>query len=240
MAPFSSWTELPHGKLTALEDNLLTVVGELTTPGGESARRMTVVRLKDGRLVLYSAVALDEPEIAELVRFGTPAFLVVPSHFHRKAAKFWKERFAALRVIAPDGARAKTEKVVDVDASHVDFQDASVRYVTVPGVEGYEAALIVETPRGTTLVVSDLVGHANAPASFGGWLSRKLKFRDGQPSVMGIVRVGKVRDRGAVRAQLNAWTRLRNLHRIVVSNGDIIDRDPVKVLRELAQSLAAS
>ena len=143
MAPFSTWTELPHGKLTALEDNLLTVVGELTTPGGEIARRMTVVRLRDGRLVLYSAVPLGDQEMAALARFGAPAFLVVPSAIHRKAAKVWKERFPALKVIAPDSARAKTEKVVPVDATQVDFQDASVRYVTVPGADGYEAALTV-------------------------------------------------------------------------------------------------
>ena len=240
MAPFSTWTELPHGKLTALEDNLLTVVGELTTPGGEIARRMTVVRLKDGRLVVYSAVLLDEKEMNALARFGAPAFLVVPSSIHRKAAKIWKERFPSLKVIAPDSARAKTEKIVPVDATHVDFQDASVRYVTVPGADGYEAALIVETPRGTTLVVNDLVGQAHEAPSFTGWLTRKLKLSGSDPRVTGVVRVGRIRDKGAVRAQLNAWARLRNLTRIVVSNGDIVDRDPTKVLRELAQSLAAS
>ena len=48
--PFKEWTVLPHGKLARLDDNLLSVTGELQMPIGEFPRRMTVVRLRDGRL----------------------------------------------------------------------------------------------------------------------------------------------------------------------------------------------
>jgi hypothetical protein len=240
MAPFTTWTVLPHGNLSALDENLLTVVGDLPMPVGEFPRRMTVVRLKDGRLVIYSAVALDEPEMAALERFGTPAFLIVPSAIHRLDAKIWKDRYPALKVIAPDGARAKTEKIVPVDATHVDFQDPSVRYVTVPGTAGHEAALIVETPKGTTLVVNDLIWNVHDLPGLGGWLFRKLKFTGDKPRIASVVRLGTIKDKGAVRAQLNAWARLRGLNRIVVAHGDIVDREPAKVLRELAQGLSAS
>ena len=44
--PFKEWTVLPHGKLTRLDDNLLTVTGLLRMPPmGDVERRMTVVRL---------------------------------------------------------------------------------------------------------------------------------------------------------------------------------------------------
>ena len=42
----ATWTVLPHGKLSQIEDNLLTVVGELPMPVGDFPRRMTVARLK--------------------------------------------------------------------------------------------------------------------------------------------------------------------------------------------------
>ena len=56
--PQTEWKVLPHGKLTAIEDDILTVVGDIPMPVGNMKRRMTVVRLRDGRLIIFSAVAL--------------------------------------------------------------------------------------------------------------------------------------------------------------------------------------
>ena len=78
-SPFKTWTALPHGKLFKINDRILTVVGEIHMPIGEFPRRMTVVRLSDCRLVIYSAIALDEDEMATLEAFGEPAFMIVPS-----------------------------------------------------------------------------------------------------------------------------------------------------------------
>ena len=237
--PFMTWTVLPHGRLSMLDENLLTVVGDLPMPLGDFPRRMTIAKLRDGRLVVFSAVALDEPEMAALERFGTPAFLVIPSAIHRMDAKIWKDRYPDMIVVAPDGAREKAERIVPVDATHVDFADPTVRYVTVPGTAGHEAALIVTTPRGTTLVVNDLIWNVHDRAGVSGWLFRKLHLTGPKPQIASVVRLGTIKDKGAVRAQLNAWARLRGLNRIVVSHGDIVERDPSGVLRGLAQGLAA-
>jgi len=91
--PFQAWKVLPHGKLTVIDENLVTVVGNLPMPLGEFPRRMTVARLRDGRLVIYSAIALDEAEMAALERFGVPTFLIVPGDRHRMDAKIWKQRY---------------------------------------------------------------------------------------------------------------------------------------------------
>lgn len=56
--PFQQWAVLPHGKLTQIDDNILTVVGEIDMPLMDPPRRMTVVRLVDSRLVVFSAIAL--------------------------------------------------------------------------------------------------------------------------------------------------------------------------------------
>jgi hypothetical protein len=86
--PFTDWTVLPHGRLQRLDDDLLSVTGTLDMPPmGDVERRMTVVRLHDGRLVVYSAIALDEAEMRALEHFGKPSFLIVPSAIHRLDAK---------------------------------------------------------------------------------------------------------------------------------------------------------
>ena len=236
--PFKKWTVLPHGKLAVLDDKLLTVAGDLPMPFGKFPRRMTVVRLEDGRLVVYSAMALDEPEMQALEKFGTPSSLIIPSELHRMDAKIWKERYPALRVIAPKGARERAEQIVAVDATDPDFHDRTVQYVTIPGTDEREAALLVETATGTTLVVSDVIWNVHHLPGLSGWIFRVLRLTGPKPRIANVVRM-KIKDKRAFRDQLEAWARLKNLNRIVVSHGDIVERDPPGVLRELAHTLAA-
>lgn len=69
-APYQHWQVLPHGTLTPLNDTILTVVGQIKMLAGELPRRMTVVRLLSGGLVIFSAIALDEDEMQTLENFG--------------------------------------------------------------------------------------------------------------------------------------------------------------------------
>src|SRR5438552_4910576 len=109
--PLQKWKVLPHGKLKQIDDNILTVTGDIHMPLMDLPRRMTVVRLSDSRLVVFSAIALDEDEMAELEAYGHPAYLIVPSDKHRLDAKIWKDRYPEIRVVAPEGARAKVEQI---------------------------------------------------------------------------------------------------------------------------------
>jgi hypothetical protein len=80
---FETWTVLPHGPIEKLSENLWRVEG--TMNDGKIKRVMTIARMKDGRLVVHNAIAL-EPELqAEIEAFGTPAAIVVPNGFHRQA-----------------------------------------------------------------------------------------------------------------------------------------------------------
>ena len=237
--PFTEWTVLPHGKLARLDDNLLSVTGDLRMPFGEVQRRMTVVRLRDGRLVIYSAIALDEAEMRALEKFGEPAFLIVPNDIHRMDAKIWKDRYRDLIVVAPAGVRKKVEEVVPVDETMIDFGDPQVRFVTVPGTDEHEAALVVETWSGTTLVVNDLIWNLDEKPGFGGWLFHVLGFTGHEPRIPTVVELRAIKDKPALRAQLERWARLQSLNRIIVSHGEIVTREPAALLDRLAETLAA-
>ena len=237
--PFSEWTVLPHGKLSRLDDNLLSVTGDLHMPVGDVQRRMTVVRLQNGKLVVYSAIALDEAEMRALEDFGEPAYLVVPNDIHRMDAKIWKDRYKELVVIAPAGVRKKVAEIVPVDRTTVDFADSRTKLVTVPGTEEHEAALLVTTWSGTTLVVNDLIWNLNDRPGFGGWLFKVMGFTGSEPRIPTVVELCEIKDKNALRRQLEAWARIPNLNRIIVSHGDVVTRDPSSVLINLAQTLAA-
>jgi hypothetical protein len=234
------WTVLPHGALNRLEKDLLTVVGDLPMPLGTFPRRMTVVRLPDSRLIIYSAIALDEPEMRALEGWGRPSYLIVPSDIHRKDAKIWKDRYPGLFVVTPAGARDKVAEVVSVDATSVDFDDPNVHFVTVPGTEQHEAALVVKTETGSTLIVNDLIWNVDDRPGFGGWLFRLAGFTGSEPKIPTFVAMKAIKDKPALKAQLEQWAGLEGLNRIIVSHGAIVTKTPPQVLRGLAESLAAS
>lgn len=228
-----TWTVKQHGTLERVSPSVVTVTGDIQMPLTVLERRMTLVRLSGDRLVVYSAMALDEPSMRQLEDLGRPSFLIVPNHLHRTDAFVWKDRYPELVVVAPTGARREVEEVVRVDTSAPDFGDDSVRFLEVPGTGGRESALEVHEPGGVTLVLNDIVG--NLPKS-AGLVLRALGFAAERPRVPRMVKRVLVKDAPALRSQLQAWADLP-VERILVSHGRPIAADAQQVLRALAIEL---
>jgi len=225
---------MPHGPLERVADNLYTVVGQLPMPLGTTPRRMTVVCLTGGRLAIYSAIALDDAQMARLEGLGTPAFLIVPSAIHRIDARPWKDRYPDLVVVAPEGARDAVEEVVEIDATACDLGDPRVRLDTVPGTAGRELAMLVDTDHGKTLIVNDLIFNLPKMGGVAGLGLKLLGFGPGHPHMPRLVKRKLVADDGAVRAQLRAWADL-DLERILPAHGAAIEH-PRDTLLALANA----
>ncbi len=236
-APYDTWKVLPHGVLTAVDDRVWTVTGTIRMPVGDFERRMTVVRLRDGGLVVYSAIALDEPQMAQLERLGRMAWLVVPGDDHRLDAKTWLHRYPTMHVAAPAGAREKALEVVPVASTAPDFDDPDVQWVSVPGTRAHEAALVVHGAKGTTLVVNDLIANLRHEHGFSGWLLRLMGFAGDEPHIPAVRRLAMVKDSTALAEQLLAWSQIADLRCVLVSHGEPIMDNPRGELRRLADSL---
>ena len=236
-APLDTWKVLPHGTLTAIDDNLWTVTGTIHMPVGDFERRMTVARLRDGGLVVYSAIALDEAQMAQLDGIGRMAWLVIPGDDHRLDAKIWLHRYPTMHVAAPAGAREKALEVVPVESTAPDFGDTNVQWITVPGTRAHEAALTVRGALGTTLIVNDLIANIRHEHGFSGWLLRLMGFAGDEPNIPGVRRLAMVKDSTALAEQLLAWSEIGDLRCILVSHGEPIVDDPRGELRRLARSL---
>jgi len=161
----------------------------------------------------------------------------VPSDLHRLDARIYKDRYPAMKVVAPEGARKKVEEVVPVDTIDPDFADATVRFVTVPGVAGHEAALVVHRAGGTTLVLNDLVGNIHNARGPGGLILKAAGFAGDRPQIPRVVSLKIIEDKLPLRRQLEAWADIATLTRIIVSHGDPIVTNPRETLQQLAQSL---
>jgi hypothetical protein len=232
-APFKEWTVLPHGKLKRVNERIVVVVGELKMPLLELPRRMTAVRTKSGGLAIFSAIALREPDMAELEAFGRPAFLIVPSLRHRLDAPAYVKRYPNLTVVTPRTGAEKIAEVVRVDTHTPNFDDATIRYVEIAG----DSALEVDGDDGLTIIVNDLIGDIHDQRGVGGWLLKVMKFAGDNPHVPAPVKLLLGKHKREVAQLFRRWSEREDLRRIIVSHGDTIETDPRGALRTLAASL---
>jgi len=233
------WEVQPHEALVKADDGILTVAGEIRMPLGNFPRRMTVVRLRSGHTAIYSAIALNEAEMARIEAMGRPAFLIVPGDHHRLDARIWKDRYPDVQVIAPPAAKEAVEEAVPVDATSDILDDPEVKLVIVPGLEGHEAALEVRRAAGLTLVTNDIIANVAHPHGVGAHIMARLfGFGLSEPQVPRPVKRGMiVADKLALAAQFDAWAADPQLRRIIVSHGDVIEANAANVLRTLAEAL---
>jgi hypothetical protein len=232
------WQVMPHDPLTGIDDGILSVAGEIHMPLGIFPRRMTVVRLSGGRTAIYSAIALDEPEMARIELLGRPSFLIVPSDGHRMDAKIWKDRYPDILVLTPPGARTAVAEVLAVDATDDVLGDPDVDFLTVPGTGGHESALAVRRAGGTTIICNDVIGNVAHPKGIGAQImGRLMGFGVTHPQVPRVIRHKIIDDETALADQFEDWAADPALRRIIVSHGDIIDQEPAAVLLALAKDL---
>lgn len=237
-AILEKWEVMPHEPLVEIDDGVLTVAGEIRMPLGNFPRRMTVVRLSHNRTAIFSAIALDESEMARIEAMGRPAFLIVPGDGHRLDSRIWKERYPDIEVIAPPGAREAVEEAVPVDATWDVLDDPETRLVIVPGAGGHEAALEVRRTSGLTIVANDLIANVAHPHGIGAQIMARLfGFGVSEPQIPHPVRRAIVEDKLALAAQFAAWAAEPTLRRIIVSHGDVIEANAREVLTTLAEAL---
>ncbi len=237
-AILEKWEIMPHEDLVQVDDGILTVAGEIRMPLGNFPRRMTVVRLSGNRTVIYSAIALDEPEMRRIEAMGAPAFLIVPGDHHRLDARIWKQRYPRIRVIAPPGAIEAVEEAVHVDSSSDILDDPDTRLVIMPGAGGHEAALEIRRASGLTIVANDLIANVAHPHGIGAQImARLMGFGVSEPQVPHLIRRLIVDDKVALAHQFADWAAEPELRRIIVSHGDVIEGNAAKVLRTLADAL---
>lgn len=214
------WSVLPHEPLKELAENLWWVRGDL--PGMTLKRVMVVARMTDGRLVVHSGMALEESAMKELEARGTPAFLVVPSRYHRLDAPAYKRRYPTIRVVAPSGSRKHVEGAVPVDLSYEEFPgDAAVRLEPLDGVGGAEGAMIVTSQDGVSVVLNDVVMNMDKKRDLMGYLFTTAMGSAPGPRVSRLARLALVKDKAALRMHLERLAATPRLVRLVVSHEKI-------------------
>jgi hypothetical protein len=233
----TEWKVLPHDPIEKLTENVWRVEGAL--PHFSMRRVMTVARMNDGRLVIHSAIALDEASMRAIEAWGTPAFLLVPHSRHRLDAPRFKARYPAIQVLATRGVVEKAREVVKVDGTYEDFpEDDAVRLEMLRGVKDSEGAMIVRSADGVTVVLNEVVFDMRPrPDLLGRVMQRALRLGPG-PRVTPVVKIELVRSAAALRVDLERLAATPGLKRLIVSHEKLsTGPDAAAALRKAASYL---
>jgi hypothetical protein len=231
----NDWRVLPHGPLQQVADNLWRVEGSLGAM--PLTRVMVIARLRDGRLVVHGAMAMEEAAMKQLEALGEPAVMLVPSRYHRMDAPRYARRYPSMRVYCPRGSRGQVAAVVRVDGTYEDFAgDATVRLDHVDGIGDKEGVVRVASDDGTTLVFNDILFNMPHGTGLGG-LAIRFIGSSGGPRVTGTGRFFLVKDARALARRFVALAATPDLVRVMVAHHETIDREPAEALRRVALTL---
>lgn len=232
----------PHGPIVELAPELRVVEGEI--PPLPFTRRMSIIRLADGRLVFSDAVLLADDAMRAIEAWGTPAFVVVPGNQHTVDVPAFKERWPH---IVPVAARADAATIdaklarrglgPTADLSALPTGDV-LTYETLDGGRAGETAYFVRhAVGGTTMIVNDILFNLTRPVpGFHGFMLRLMGSWGG----LKVTPVGRwygVADRRRMADHFERIAARGDIVRIVMAHGEIYDDDPAAGLMRAAARL---
>jgi hypothetical protein len=232
----TGWKVFPHSPLQKIDEGLWRVEG---TMGKSPLKRvMTIAKRADGTLVIHNGIALEENAMKEIEALGPIGYVVVPNGYHRFDAPAYKRRYPNAKFVGPAGARKRIEQAVPLDLTYPEVPiDVVVELRTLAGVKEQEGVMIVRCPSGTTLVVTDAVFNMPHVTGFPGFVLKSVTKSSGGPRVTNLFRWFVLKDKAALRADLEALAQLPELKRIIVAHHDTIESDPAKVLASVAATV---
>jgi hypothetical protein len=220
------------GALEPLAPEVWVVRRPLPLAVGDVGARMTVIRLRDGTLMLHSPVKLDAELQRALAQLGSVRWVLGPSKVHHL---FLGDYAAAFPGAALCGAPGLAEKRRDLQFQHVLSEAPPAGWpgeVLLQPVEGMplmnEVALLHQPSR--TLVLTDLVFNVEPAARNRARVFHWLVGATGRFGPHRIIRLG-IRDRAAARRSIDrilAW----DFDRVVMSHGEVVPKGGRALLEE--------
>jgi Domain of unknown function (DUF4336) len=193
--------------------------------------RMTVVRLRGGRLLVHSPTKLDHALRAALARLGRVAYVVSPNKLHHQAIGEYAAAYSEAKVFASPGLVERRPDVrfdgVLGDAPEPQWVE-ELDQATTAGNAFFTEVLFLH--RATqTLIAADLIENIDRETSWlGRWFLKAIRGY-GRPVASPEFRMYTV-DVEAARTALQKIQRW-DYDRIIISHGGLIARDAKAVVQ---------
>jgi hypothetical protein len=193
---------------------------------------MTLLRLADGTLLVYSPVELTQERRAAVNKLGRVAHIYAPNLFHHLHVRGWLDAFPNARFHGPKGLETKCPDL-RVHRVHGSEEESglldTIDEIPIAGFRLGESALFYR-PTGV-LLVADLVHNIGRPA--GVWThtyTRLMGFYD-RVALSRMIRWTAFSDRKAARMSIDRLLALP-LNCIVVGHGSTIHEGAREALSE--------
>lgn len=222
------------GQWRQLTDEVALLQYPLHAFGIDFRRNVTLLRLRDGRLVVHSTAPFTAADVQSIQRFGRPAWLVDATLMHDTFAQEARAAFLEIPYLAPDGfARASGVATSSLQPPPSDW-NGEIDVLEIEGLREIKEHAFFHRASGT-LVLADLLFHF--PADARGW-SRFFAQRIMRlPRLLGISAFFRlmIRDREVFARSMKKLLAWEFAH-IVVAHGEPIDREArsvfVRALRD--------
>jgi hypothetical protein len=208
-----------NNALTNLAPDLWIATRHFTNELGMVTSRMTVIRLKDGRILLHSPVPIEQDLLSAVENLGQVAALIAPNLFHHQFLTEWRSAFPEAKAFCAPGLAAKRSDFkfdgVLGDASPPEWR-GQVDELVIKGIPEYGEVVFFHRPS-RTLIVSDLVFNytpAQAASDPGGadGLGPHCRIRSA------------ISDPNALRDSVESILRWP-FARVIVAHGEIVESD---------------
>ncbi|MCP4294370.1 MAG: DUF4336 domain-containing protein [Proteobacteria bacterium] len=230
------WSVFEHTQILKLTENIWTVEGAV--PKMSLRRRMTVIRLETGGLIIHNPIALSSEEMNEIEEWGSITYIIVPNAWHRLDSKIYKHRYPDAEIVCPRGSRRKIEEVLPVDLTYDKFpQPKPVEITHIEGLKKVEGVIEVATENGGVLIFTDLVFNIPHQSGVGGFILR-LMGSSGGPKVTRVMKLLAVKDKNGVRSHLlKLAEKHEKIRYIIPGHGDIVEQECKQVLKDIADAI---
>jgi hypothetical protein len=228
------WTVLPHSALQKIDENLWAV--ENNVPGARFGRRMCIIKRRDGSLLFFNAIPLDEATLKEVQAWGKPTYLVMGHHQHAMDAEAFREKLG-LKAYGPKECEPKLRDRVLLTGRLEDIpNDSSMDILSVPGTVLGDTAIILRSGDGArvSVLVSDVL--QNTPKEATAFIFHLLGFTGG-PKVVPAFRLLFIKDKAVLKNTLRHWAEIPNLRRLVPFHGSIVEDGVSQAIKSAAERL---
>lgn len=187
-------------ELTPFADGVWVGAAPARIVGMPLTTTMTVLKLRDGGLLLHSPTAMTPERRSAVESLGEVKHLYAPSLTHQRRIGEWAEAFPAAQLHAPPGLAQKRPDL-RIDRIHGDplgeDLEGVVRELTIEGFRLQETVLLYEPSR--VMIVADLVHNIGRPEHWWTKTYSTLMGFYGQIALSRVLRWAAFSDRKAAR-----------------------------------------
>lgn len=221
--------------LTRIAENIWVMRFPLRLLGIDFDRNVTIIRLRDGRLIIHSTAPFAADDLLAIRELGTPAWLLDATLFHDSYAKEGCRAFARIPYLAPRGF----PQIADVSTGPLDNPPSDwsgeVEVMEINGVPKVREHVFFHVPS-RTLIVCDLVFNFQSAQH---WWERffvhhvmRLHRLIGTSFFMRMM----INDRSAFTSSVGEMMRW-DFDRLVVGHGDVVESGAKAVVRQALQKV---